>query len=194
MDTRIYHGKLKIDEIANALVARFNRGNLAARQMVDGDKAIVQISTLQGAAPGGQTAIGVTLQQNKDGITAQLGQQAWLGIAASLGASAFSALRNPLSLLGRLDDIAQDIENLQLDEQIWDAIEDVAKAAGASHHLSENLRRLGCEYCGVANPVGASSCLACGAPLGDAQPITCGNCGFIAHRNDTKCPNCGKKL
>ncbi len=192
MDTRIYHGDLKAPQVARALVGRFNSGNLLAQMMQSGEQAIVQIATREFASSGGQTALAVTLQQNEDGITAKLGKQAWLGIAASLGTTALAAAKNPLTLLGRLDDVAQDIENLQLDQKIWEAIDELASAAGASHELSEKLRRLGCEYCGVANPVGTANCLACGAPLGDAQPATCLNCGFVVSRNETLCPNCGK--
>jgi len=43
----------------------------------------------------------------------QVGQQDFLGVAASLGASALTVFRNPLGILGRLDDIAQDIESIR---------------------------------------------------------------------------------
>jgi hypothetical protein len=123
-----------------------------------------------------------------------LGQQAWLGVAASLGMSALAALRNPFSLLGRLDDIAQDIENLQLGEKIWQVIDQSARSAGASTELSDRLKRLTCEHCGTANPVGDPSCMACGAPLGKAQPRTCRNCGYVARPDDKKCENCKQDL
>ena len=83
---------------------------------------IVQMGTHPGAMSGGQTALTITIQKLEDGIMVELGQQAWLGVAASLGMSALAALRNPFSLLGRLDDIAQDIENLQISERIWQVI------------------------------------------------------------------------
>jgi len=54
------------------------------------------------------------MQNVEDGVSVQIGQQAWLGVAADLGISALNALRNPVSLINRLDGIAQDIENLQL--------------------------------------------------------------------------------
>lgn len=127
------------------------------------------------------------------GLTIKLGKQAWLGLIASLGQSLLY-LRNPFNLLHRLDDIAQDIENLGLDDKIWEVIEDVAKTAGASHDLSEKLNRYVCEFCNTANPPGEGRCLACGAPLGDVQPITRQNCGFAANPGDAKCENCGKKL
>jgi hypothetical protein len=124
----------------------------------------------------------------------QLGSQAWLGVAASLGVSALATLRNPLSLLGRLDDIAQDLESLQLSDLVWQAVERISAGAGASMHLSERLRRVTCEYCGTANPVGEGACIACGAPLGTSQPGTCPNCGFLTARGESRCSNCGYTL
>ncbi len=193
MDTKIYHGDIQAQEIAKALVNQFNRGNLMAKKAKSGEQFLVQIASRRDAKSGGQTALGVTIQQNDDGVTIKLGKQAWLGLIASLGQSLLY-LRNPFNLLHRLDDIAQDIENLGLDDKIWEVIEDVAKTAGASHDLSEKLNRYVCEFCNTANPPGEGRCLACGAPLGDVQPITCQNCGFAANPGDTKCENCGKKL
>jgi hypothetical protein len=143
---------------------------------------------------GGQTAITVTLQKLDDGIMVELGQQAWMGVAASLGMSALAALRNPFSLLGRLDDIAQDIENLQISERIWQVIAQSARAAGVSTEISDRLKRLTCDYCGAANPIGEPSCVACGAPLGKLQPNTCRNCGYVVQSGDKKCKNCNQAL
>ena len=194
MERQIFHGKIKPVDIAQALLGEFNQGNLRAQTLGQSDKMIVQIGTQPGAVSGGQTAITVTLQKLEDGIMVELGQQAWLGVAASLGMSALSALRNPFNLLGRLDDIAQDIENLQISERIWQVIAQSARAAGASTELSDRLKRLTCEYCGVANPVGEPSCVACGAPLGKLQPNTCKNCGYVVQPGDKKCKNCNQDL
>jgi hypothetical protein len=124
----------------------------------------------------------------------ELGQQAWLGVAASLGQTAFSLFRNPLTLIGRLDDIAQDIESIQLSENVWEVIARTAAAAGASHQLSDRLSRLTCEYCGTANPLGEPACIACGAPLGATHPTSCANCGFAITQGESTCPNCGQVL
>jgi hypothetical protein len=194
MERRIYHGILTPVDIAQALLAEFNQGNLHAQTLGRGDKMIVQVGTHPGAMSGGQTALTVTIQKVEDGVMVELGQQAWLGVAASLGVSALAALRNPFSLLGRLDDIAQDIESLQLSERIWVVIGKTAEALGASTELSKRLKRLTCEYCGTANPLGEPSCIACGAPLGAAQPGTCPNCGFVVKKEEEKCPNCGFNL
>jgi hypothetical protein len=194
MDSRIFHGKLTPNDVARALVAHFNRANLAAQQLGSGKQVIVQIASRQRPISGGQTAMSVHLRKVEDGIAVQLGNQTWLGVAASLGVTALSAFRNPFSLLGRLDDLAQDIENLQLTEEVWDVIENVARMHDATFELSERLRRIKCEYCSTANPVGEPSCIACGAPLGDSQPSTCQNCGFVVKKMETTCPNCGKSL
>ncbi len=194
MEQRIYHGNLAPHDISEALIAHFNRGNLRAQQLGDDERTIVQIGTRPGAMAGGDTTVSVILQKVEDGVAVQLGQQAWLGIAASLGTTALAAIRNPFNLLGRLDDLAQDIQNLQINEQVWQAIDDVARAAGASQELSNRLRRTVCPYCRVANPVGAPSCIMCGAPLGDVQPSTCPYCGFVVEPGETVCPNCKRTL
>lgn len=194
MERRIYHGNISPVDIAQALLGEFNQGNLRAQTLGQSDKLVVQIGSRPDAVSGGQTAMTITIQKIEDGIMVELGQQAWLGVAASLGMSALAAFRNPFSLLGRLDDIAQDIENLQLNERIWQVIAQTSRSAGASSELSDKLKRVTCEYCSAANPVGEASCLACGAPLGNAQPNTCKNCGYVVKTVDRSCPNCKKAL
>lgn len=194
MDRRIFHGNITPDGLAQSLLAEFNRGNLRAQVLGRSDSMAVQIGTHPGAMSGGQTALTVTIQKAPDGIIVQLGQQAWMGTAASLGWTALTALRNPFSLLGRLDDLAQDIENLQLSERVWQVIERAVQTAGASTQLSERMRRVVCDYCNSANPVGEAACLSCGAPLGNVTPTSCKNCGFVVLRGETKCPNCGMAI
>ena len=194
MERRIFHGKIKPLDVANALLGEFNQGNFRAQTLGQKDRIVVQVSTRPDAMSGGQTAMTVTIQTLDEGVMIELGQQAWLGVAASLGVSALSALKNPFSLLGRLDDIAQDIENLGLRDRAWQVISKAARAAGASAELSENLRRTTCEYCHVANKVGEPSCVACGAPLGMAQPNACKNCGFVVKAGTKTCPNCKQAL
>ncbi len=194
MEPRIYHGDLTPTDIARALVAKFNRGNLRVQQLGDNQQTIVQIATRDMRSAGGQTALTVTITKVEDGVSVQLGSQAWAGVAASLGQTAFAALLNPMNLLGRLDDIAQDIENLQLPEEVWKAVEESVVAAGASLELSERLRRLVCVYCNTPNPAGEPACLACGAPLGDSQPRTCSHCGFVVKPGESICPNCKRAV
>jgi DNA-directed RNA polymerase subunit RPC12/RpoP len=194
MDRKIFHGNILPADIAHALMAEFNRGNLHAQTIGGQDKVAVQIATRMGSMSGGQTALTISLEKVEDGVMVELGSQEWLGLAASLGQTAWSALRNPFSLLSRLDDLAQDIESIQLADNVWKVIDRTVATHGASHALSERLTRVSCEYCGAANPVGEPSCLACGAPLGDIHPTSCPHCGFAITAQETVCPNCNNKL
>ncbi len=190
MEQRIFHGNLTPADIAQSLIAYFNRGNYQVQQIGNGAHLAVQIATRSMQSSGGKTALSVDIQTVTDGVSIQISKQEWTGIAASLGFSALVTLVNPLNLLGRLDDIAQDIESLQISTEVWNVIEGAAHAKGASFALSEKLRRVVCEYCGSANPVGESNCVSCGAPLGNAQPRTCPNCGFVITTHEVNCPNC----
>lgn len=194
MERRIFHGRITPNGLGKALVANFNRGNVRAQQFSGKEKSIVQIATLRRPISGGATALTIYLEEVEDGVAVQVGEQAWLGIAASLGSTILSVWRNPFNLIHRMDDIAQDVENIQISEKVWEVIENYARMRGATFELSERLRRLMCVYCGVANPVGEPSCIACGAPLGGLQPQTCLNCGFVISEGENTCPNCHYKI
>jgi len=191
MEQRIFHGKITSADFAQSLLAHFNHGNLRVQQIGSGDKIAIQIASAQAAASGGQTALSINFQTVEDGIAVQIGKQTWLGVAASLGYSAITAFINPWSLLNRLDDIAQDVESLKLTEEVWQTLENTARAIGSGYEISDRLRRTVCSYCNVANAVGEANCSACGAPLGDSQPFTCIKCGYAYREKRKVCPNCG---
>lgn len=190
MDSRTFHGTIRPGDIAAALIAEFNQGNLQAQRVGRAEHLVVQIASRALPASGGRTAITVNISEVEDGVHIQLGQQQWFGVAASMGTTALAALRNPFSLLGRLDDLAEDIASLQLSERIWEAVERAAGNMGASFEISARLRRLTCAYCTTANPVGEPSCVACGAPLGRSQPVACLHCGYVVEASVARCPSC----
>lgn len=194
MPQRIYHGNITNNDLARALIGQFSQGNLKVQQFGSGDNLVVQIATSPYATSGGKTALSISLQNVTDGVSVELSKQAWLGIAASLGISTIATIRNPMNLINRLDDIAQDIEYVQLVDNIWKVIDDTARALGSGFELSDRLNRYICDYCNTANPPGEPSCIACGAPLGDIQPITCKNCGYVVTKAEKNCPNCGKSI
>ncbi len=194
MEPKIYHGNITPIEIGRALMAEFNRDNLHAQMFGNPSNLVVQIATRQSRLSGGTTAMSVTVKQVEDGIAINLGNQAWIGVAASLGQTVLSAWRNPWNIINRLDDLAQDIESLQITEKVWEVIDSTIRTSGASLQLSERLRRIECEYCSTANQVGESNCVACGAPLGKNQPQTCKYCGFVVKSGEETCPNCGKTI
>jgi RNA polymerase subunit RPABC4/transcription elongation factor Spt4 len=190
MEQRTYHGNITAEDLADALIAEFNHGNLQAQPVGRGDRVVLQIASRSVPSSGGRTAVTVTMDNVEDGVLVQIGDQQLLGVAASIGTTAFAALQNPLSLLGRLDDLAQDISSLQLSESIWTAIQKAADAAKASHLISERLRRIECVYCSAAVQVGEETCPACGAPMGASQPRGCPRCGFVVPAGQGICPNC----
>jgi hypothetical protein len=194
MPQRIYHGKISNNDLSRAIVAHFSRGNLLVQQFGSGDRLVVQIATSPYARSGGKTALSISLQNVEDGVAVSVSQQALLGVAASLGVSTIAALHNPLNLLSRLDDIAQDIEYVQLSDNVWKVIDSTARSLGSGFELSERLNRYVCDYCNTANPPGEPRCIACGAPLGDIQPMSCNSCGFVVTKLEKYCPNCGNIL
>lgn len=194
MKEKIYHGEIEPQTFARALIAEFNDENIRAQQFNTDEGIIVQIATRANRRSGGKTTLTVSFTQVEDGLSVRVGNQSVFGVAASLGRTALSAVRSPFNLLWRLDDLAQDIESLQLDERVWDVIANVAEAADVSLELSERLRRVVCDYCETPNPVGEPSCVACGAPLGNVQPTTCPHCGFVVRNNELRCPRCAKPL
>jgi hypothetical protein len=195
MERRIFHGNITPQDLARALTGAFHRGNLRTQVFGDNlDKLVVQVATTPIVQSGGPTAITITLNKVEDGVMVEVGEQSWFGVAASMGSTALSALRNPWNLIGRLDDIAQDFENIQLPEKIWQVIDKTAREVAASTQISERLQRITCEYCGAANPVGEGNCIACGAPMGKMQPRTCPKCGFVTLRGERTCPGCGQLI
>lgn len=192
MEHKTFHGTISPADISKALFAHFHRGNYQVQQIGSGENIIIQIASILNATSGGQTSIGVSVQKFEDGVMVQIGKQSWMGIAASLGKTALSAIRNPLSLLGRIDDVAQDIESLSIRDEIWSVINQTTQNLGAGFDLSDRLKRYICNYCDTPNPVGESSCIACGAPLGSIQPRTCKFCGYIVTNTESVCPNCKK--
>jgi hypothetical protein len=167
---------------------------MRAQQRGRGGNLVVQIGTTQRRRSGGSTAITVHLSKVEDGVHVKLGEQQWIGLAASLGQTALMTLLRPTSILGRLDDVAQDISSLTLADRIMDTLKDTAATLGASYEISQRLRRLTCPYCATANPVGDANCIACGGPLGFQQPVACDNCGFVSEAGTELCPNCGEAL
>ncbi len=194
MDQRTYHGTIDCEELAKALVATFDAGNLRAQRVGSPERQMVQIATREWRGSGGQAALTVTITKIADGVTVALGQHEWVGAAASLMQTGLMALINPVSLISRIDDIAQDVNSFSLPTQVWDAVDRYSRSVGAAMTISERLRSVACPYCGVANNVGEGSCSACGAPLGDVQPRACPRCGNVMNARSKFCDNCGAPL
>ena len=194
MNKRTYHGNIQPSAIADALIGAFNQGNMRCYQVMRDDHVIVQIATNQSARSGGKAALTVTIHKHEDGVSVAIGQLEWLGVAASLGQTALTTLLNPWNIINRLDDLAQDLSSLQLEERAWQEIERFVRNAGAAKALSARLQTITCPYCQSANKVGIGNCTSCGAPLGEWQPIACPTCGNVMAAKSKQCTNCGTLL
>jgi predicted RNA-binding Zn-ribbon protein involved in translation (DUF1610 family) len=194
MEQRTYRGDIDPQGLATALVAQFNSGALKAQQVGQGDHILVQIASRDWGWGGPQTAISIGIARIEGGIEVSLGQQRWLGAVADLAQTGLMALVNPLSLIGRIDEVARSISELTLPQQVWEAVEHYCASVGASLGLRAEQTMVTCAYCGVANPIGAPKCSACGAPLGDVQPVACPRCGLLMSRQDEFCSRCGATL
>ena len=191
---RFFHGDITPTDIAQSLSSEFEASHYIVRKKVAKDQIIIQISTRNRPISGGKTGITVFVQKVPDGIAVHLGNQSQFGILASIGQTTFMLLKNPWNIINRIDDISQDIQNIQLSDRIWSIVEETAKNKRASFEFSENLRRVICEYCLTPNPITATQCIACGAPLSGSRPITCPECGFVLEQSTSVCPNCGANI
>lgn len=194
-EQRTYRGDVDPKSLADALVARFNHGDLKA-QSVEGQDGhfMVQIATREWGWGAARSALSVGIAPVEEGVRVTVGEQRWLDVAASLAITGLGALINPRSLLWRIDDIARDVGKLTLDDQVWDAIGHYCDSVGARLGLAEKQLVVACPYCGVGNPVGVGTCSACGGSLVDVQPVACPNCGFVVSRDARFCSRCGTKL
>lgn len=194
MEQRTYRGKIDPEALADALVAQFDGGDLMAQRVGRGDHVLVQIASRDWGWGGPQTALTVGIARTEGGVEVSLGQQRWLGAVADLAQTGLMALVNPISLITRIDDVARSIAGLTLPQQVWEAVEHYCQSVGASLGLRAEETMVTCPYCGVASPIGAPKCSACGAPLGDVQPISCPRCGLVMGREARFCSRCGIPL
>lgn len=195
MEQWTYRGDINPQGLADALVARFNHGDLMAHKIVGQDgHVLVQIATRDWGWGAARSALTVGIAPVEGGVRVTVGQQQWMDAAASLAITGLSALVNPLSLLNRIDDIARDVGKLTLPEKVREAIEHYCDSIGAHLGLSEKQIVVTCPYCGVGNPVGVGSCSACGGSLAEAQPVGCPKCGFISPSDARFCSRCGTRL
>jgi len=176
-------------------VARFSHGDLKAQRVAGQDGHwMVQIATREWGWGAARSALSIGIAPVEEGIRVTVGEQRWLDVVASLAITGLGALINPISLLGRIDDIARDVGQLTLPDQVWDTVEHYCDSVGAKLGLAEKQLVVTCAYCGVGNPVGAGKCSACGGSLAGVQPVACPKCGFVVSQDARFCSRCGTGL
>ena len=190
MITKTYYGKFKIDHFLNFLAAAFRDQNLEVHVSKHAERNVVRFVSARTARSGGQFALNLILTEFDGGVRIDIGNPEALGVAASLGKTAIAALINPYNLLVRLDDVAQDIENITLDQSLLKEIEQYMKVNHLTLKLSSSLSKTVCLYCHSINEYGNSNCVSCGAPMGDTLLKTCPRCGYAMSDKIMRCPQC----
>ena len=161
----------------------------------ESDHVIVQIAARERDWRGrARSALTVSIVESKDAVEVSLGEHQWLGPAADIVEAGLRGWFRPLSLLGEIADIADDIQTLQLPQQVWEAVEHYVESVGAKLGLAEEERMVACPFCGVGNPVGEGQCSACSASLASVQPKACPQCGKLSSASATFCSRCGSRV
>lgn len=195
IEQRAYHGDIKPEDMARALVLRFDGAETRAQWMHgEGQRAIVQVSNRRVERNDADTAITTHITPTKTGVTVSVSEQRWLGIAADLARVGVKGWLNPMRLLTEFDNIARNVRWLGLRSEIWKAVDEYCQSRGSALGNAAILSSVICAYCGTPNDVGAHNCQACRAPLTTQQPIICHRCGTLNRAENSLCVNCGARL
>ncbi len=195
VEQRAYHGELDPNDLARALVIRFNEGETKAHWVEgQGNRAVVQIQSRQQEYGDPTTAVTAHISPTKTGITVSVSEQKILGVAADMAKTGVKAWLNPMRIIGEIDDIARNVRWLGLRSEVWKAVDEYCQTQGSARGSAGVLANVICPYCGTPNDIGAQICQACRAPLAEAQPIVCGRCGVMNEPQAELCVNCGAKL
>ena len=89
------------------------------------------------------------------------------GAAGDLLEVGVRGLHNPLTLLGKLSSLSDDLETLQLPKAVWEAVEHYAANVPEPQGPKDIVV---CKYCNTGVKVGILTCPACAASLADQQP------------------------
>src|SRR5574341_294287 len=132
MERRTYRGPVTAQGLADALVARFNAGQLMAQASGPDDQRIVQIAAREGNwGERSRAALTISIIQQDDAVEVSIGEHQWLGPAADILQAGVIGFFRPLTLLGEISEIAGDIESLQLPMQVWEAVDHYVESVGA---------------------------------------------------------------
>jgi len=194
VEQRAYHGQIEVEPMAQALAAQFDTGTTHARWLkLENGAALVQVWSRRVERDDPVAMLTLRLTPSATGIVATMSEERVEGVFLDLVKTGVKALLQPLSLLGELDDVARNIQQLRLRDAVWEAVEqycreeEATKGGGPMAHVV-------CPYCGTPNPVGQLTCSACHAPLAEVQPIACPRCGFLNDPENARCVQCGAIL
>ncbi len=196
MEQRVYHGSIRPEGLAQALLDEWDRDSTIAQAFGAEDHIVVQIGQREAGWFGDEPrqALTVSIEPLTDGVQVTLGQQKWykehdvqIFAGGLIGLLPFFFAFPLGGFLGGDGDLPQ-----TLPARVWQSIDRYANGSGAATGKTQRLPTVACPECGVANPQGAERCSACGSRL-DAVPV----CPQCSHRNPLGanfCNRCGLNL
>lgn len=198
MEQRTYQGQIDPHALADALLDEWDRDNTIAQAFDADPHVIVQIGQRDGGwfSDEPHQAITLTIEPIDNGVQVTMGQQQWYKqndvkiFAGGLVGFFPFFFTFPLGdfVHGREGEIDRSLPNL-----IWQSIDRyAARFQGAVTGRTQRLATVNCYACGVANPVNADHCSACGADLVAAP--TCPNCSHVNPVGANFCNRCGTQL
>jgi ribosomal protein L40E len=196
MEQRVYQGSIAPEELAQALLDEWDRDNTIAQAFGEAGQVIVQIGQREGGWLSDEPRQAITLQIEEvaEGLQVTMGQQQWIkdggGTIMVGGLLGFFPFFFTFPLGGLFGD--EGTIDQRLPGQIWQTVERYAGNRGAATGKTQRLATISCPECGVANPVGAERCSACGTAL--MPSAGCPQCGHTNPPGARFCNRCGTQL
>ncbi len=210
MEQRVYQGSISAEGLAGALLDQWDRDETVAQAFTEPGRAIVQVGQREGGwfSDEPHQAIALDIEEAGDGLHVTMGQQQWI---KENGMQIFAG-----GLLGFFPffftfPLGQFLGEGTIDQtlpgQLWQSVDRFAgnvnaapvadqvtsnAHAGPATGKTQRLATIACPQCGVANPMGAERCSACGNGLLAAP--TCSQCGHANPPGARFCNRCGTGL
>ena len=197
MEQRVYQGTIRPEDLVDVLLAEWDRDDTTAQAFSEPGRAIVQIGQREGSWFGDEPhqAITLDIESTDDGVQVTMGQQQWI---KDNGMQIFAGgligffpffFTFPLGQFFGGGEIDQSLPG-----RIWQTIDRYAANVGTAPATgkTQRLATIPCPECGVANPMAAERCSACGANL--APSSACANCGHVNPPGASFCNRCGSPL
>lgn len=199
MEQRVYEGQIDPQGLADTLLDEWDRNDTVAQAFDVPPQVIVQIGQREGGLFNDEPhqAITLSIEPTGTGVQVTMGQQQWykqnggkIMVGGLIGFFPFFFTFPLGKLFGGGDD---EIDG-SLPGQIWQSVEQYAARFGtaATTGRTQRLPTVTCYSCGVANPLNAERCSACGADL--RRVPHCPNCGHQNPVGARFCNHCGTPL
>lgn len=195
MEQRVYHGSIRADGLAQALLDEWDRDSMIAQAFGAEDHVVVQIGQREAGwfSDEPRQALTLSIEPISNGVQVTMGQQQWykehdvqIFAGGLIGLLPFF-FAFPLGQFFGDDNVPQSMPG-----RVWQSIDRYTSSFGAATGKTQRLPTVGCPACGVANPQGAEQCSACGTRL---SPVpTCSNCGHTNPPGANFCNRCGLDL